>query len=495
MLAYSAALGIGIGVASALMSHGGIITGAAFLTVGLACAAAAFIKQRPLLFLLTVGFCAASFGVARAEIYFYTEATRNLSQFAGKERVVIGVVANDPEQREASLHAHIKVSSIDGEDAAGKVLAILPRETELNFGDTMRITGDITLPASFETDTGRLFNYSGYLQVRGISALMRFASVEEREEKGWSLRGMLYGIKHAFQKSLRSILPEPRAALMEGILIGERRGIPEKLNDAFIAAGLIHIIVLSGYNISIVAEQVLRFFSIFFPKKISLGVGAIAIILFAVMTGAGATTVRATTMGLIAMLARYLDRPGAALRALAVAAVFMVLWNPPALLFDPSFVLSVLATFGLITLSPSVERRLTLVPERFGLRSIIASTIAVQIYILPALLYMTGILSVFALPANALVLPFVPLVMLAGFVAGTVGLLHGGLALPFAIVADALLRFVVGIADLAASLPFSSATVSAFPVWVAMLFYLPLTFFAIVQYRRSGSRVHSSSDS
>jgi competence protein ComEC len=172
----------------------------------------------------------------------------------------------------------------------------------------------------------------------------------------------------------------------------------------------------------------------------------------------------------------------------------MALWNPLVVLYDPSFILSVLATFGLITLSPMVEKRIPFVPERFGLRSIVASTIAVQIYILPALLYMTGILSAFALFANALVLPLVPLVMLSGFVAGALGLLHIALALPFAVLAHTLLGWVMGVSTVAAGLPFSATVITAFPVWVAVLVYVPLTLFAMWQYLKTASQQRSNSN-
>jgi competence protein ComEC len=362
------------------------------------------------------------------------------------------------------------------------MLVTLPREASLSFNDHVRVAGDITLPEAFETDTGRIFDYPSYLRARGASAVMRYATLEESMPGGWSVRGMLFDIKHAFEHSLRKLIPEPNTALMEGILLGERRGIPEGLTDALIIAGLIHIVVLSGYNISIVAEQVLRFFNLFLSRKVALGTGAVAIILFALMVGGGATVVRATVMGLIAILARVLMRPAAALRALLLAGAVMVFWNPP-VFFDPSFILSVLATFGLITFSPMVEKKITWVPEATGLRSIVASTIAVQLYILPALLYMTGVLSPFALLANVLVLPLIPLVMLAGFVAGILGLVHIGMALPFGVIAHGLLTWVTTVASVTATLPLSSMVVSAFPLWVVVGVYVPFTLFALWQHR------------
>lgn len=391
------------------------------------------------------------------------------------EVVLEGQIVNDPERRESTLHAHV-------ETKIGKVLVILPRATELAYGDTVSAAGKLMLPEAFETDTGRVFNYPGYLRAKGISAILEYAELESREEGRASLQGFLFALKHSFEHSLERLLPEPDVSLLEGILLGERRGIPEDLNQAFIISGLIHMVVLSGYNIAIVAQYVLAFFSLFLPRRFALGAGALGIVLFALMTGAGAATVRATAMGLIAILARYLNRPAAALRALGLAAFAMALWNPLILFHDPSFILSVIATFGLITLSPWVEKYIGWMPEKFGLRSIAASTIAVQIYILPALLYMTGVLSVFALPANILALPVVPLAMIGGFFAGLLGLLHPILGLPFAIFTDLFLKWVLFVAQGATLLPFSSATIPAFPLWVAGIIYIPLTWFAIRKY-------------
>lgn len=357
----------------------------------------------------------------------------------------------------------------------------------------MTVKGEVVRPEAFETNTGKLFDYPQYLRAHGVSVLMRYGTVQKVEAGGWSVRGVLFAIKHRFEASLRHLLPEPGVSLMEGMLLGERRGVPDDLNRALMVVGLIHIVVLSGYNISVVAEQALRVFALFLSRRVALLAGAVAIILFALTVGAGATVVRATLMGLIALLARVLRRPTAALRALGVTALAMALWNP-LVIFDPSYVLSVLATFGLITLSPMVETWLTWVPEWGGVRSVAASTIAVQMYVLPALLAMTGLLSLFALVANVLVLPLVPSIMLAGFVAGVLGLVHTAIALPFAVLAQALVIWVVWIAEGVASLPFASTVVSSFSWWWAALLYVPLTAFATWHYLQSASRSHPNSN-
>ncbi|TSC68361.1 MAG: competence protein ComEC, partial [Parcubacteria group bacterium Gr01-1014_56] len=420
----------------------------------------------------------------RLIFFIDAQANETLLSHIGETAQVAGVVVNDPSRRATSLHINIKVSSVGVDKATGRLLAILPRTTELEFGDHVVVSGTVTRPESFETDTGRVFDYAGYLSAQGVSAMIGRATLESSREGGWSVQRSLFAIKHKFEKSLESLFPEPDSSLLEGILLGERRGLPKELNDAFIISGLIHVVVLSGYNISIVSESILRATS-FLPKTLNYSLGGVLMILFALMSGGGATTVRALVMGLIAVLARYLKRPADALRALVVAAAGRALLNPSILLHDPSFILSVLATFGLITISPSVEKYLQFITERFGLRSIAASTIAVQIFVLPALLYLTGMLSFLALPV-------VPFAMLFGFLAGLIGLIHPALAFPFTVLSDLLLRWIIFIANTAHALPFSFATLPAFPVWVAVLCYVPLTWFAISLYRRNVSQSDSN---
>jgi competence protein ComEC len=350
------------------------------------------------------------------------EAGETLPHFAGQRAEVVGTVVNDPDRRATSLHVNIEVESIDGREEKGTLLALLPRDVQLDYGDHVKVSGVIALPQPFDTDTGRQFDYAGYLRAQGVSATMQRANIDEVVQGGWSLKKSLFDVKHIFENAVERVVPEPQSSLLEGLLIGEKRGLPDEINKAFIASGLVHVVVLSGYNISIVAEAILRATS-FLPPVFNYSLGAVLMILFAIMSGSGAATIRALLMGLVAILARYLKRPADALRALIFAACAMALWNPHVILHDPGFMLSVLATFGLITISPTTEKYLKWMPEKFGVRSIAASTLSVQLFVLPALLYQTGMLSFLALPANVLALPVVPFAMLTGFLAGMLALI------------------------------------------------------------------------
>jgi competence protein ComEC len=170
-------------------------------------------------------------------------------------------------------------------------------------------------------------------------------------------------------------------------------------------------------------------------------------------------------MALIAVFARATHRVYLGERALAATAFVMVMWNPWTLAFDPSFQLSALATLGLILFTPLFAAWFSRVPERFGLREILASTCATQLMVLPLLLYQNGNLSLVALPANLLALAPVPLAMLFSFIAAIGGMLFGTYAALVALPAYALLWYIVTIAQLLANLPFAAVSLGAFSAW------------------------------
>ena len=107
-----------------------------------------------------------------------------------------------------------------------------------------------------------------------------------------------------------------------------------------------------------------------------------------------------------------------------------------------------------------------------GLRDIVSVTCAAYIFVLPFILYKTGIFSVVALPVNLLILAVIPATMLSGFIAGMAGFVWSVLSLPFAWVAYAFLSYELGVVEWFARLPFASVALSNFPLWLAVVWYV-----------------------
>lgn len=391
-----------------------------------------------------------------------------LNERLGERVVFEGIISDDVDARETSTL--LTVSLLNIEDAPN-LLVRAPEYTEVSYGDLIKVSGLLELPEPFETDTGRVFDYRGYLAVSNVGYIVQEAAVEVKSSgHGNSFLATLFYIKHSYLTGLGAALPSPHAALAGGITAGDKRSLGKDLLDEFRDTGIIHIVVLSGYNVTIIAETLLKMLA-FLPLRASLAVGAFGIVAFALATGAGASIVRASTMAILALLARALNRSYAINRALVLAVVGMVAWNPYIFLFDVGFQLSVLATVGLVYVSPLIENRFSWLPENLGLRTVVGATLGTQLTVLPLLLWQMGTFSVVALPVNILVLVVIPLAMLLSFIAAVFGVFIPALSIFVGVPAYALLSYVLNVVHVAASLPFAAVTIEPFSVWIMILSY------------------------
>ncbi|MEK9160929.1 MAG: ComEC/Rec2 family competence protein [Patescibacteria group bacterium] len=403
-----------------------------------------------------------------------------------------GRVVSDPDQRETHQRVTIEVTH---EGASTKVLAVAPLYPSIRYGESVYVEGRLVSPESFATDGGRTFRYDQFLAKDGIFALVEHASLEVTGGRSGvyaQMRGVLSDARASFVSWLAAALPEPHASLASGLITGGKQGLGDSLLDMFVVTGLIHIVVLSGYNVMIVAEGVLRAFSVF-PRKIAVWAAGITMALFVTAAGAGAASIRAGLMAGIALFARATYRTYDALRALLVAGVAMLLFNPLLLVHDPGFQLSFIATIGLILGTPLITPLLRFIRHLF-LRDIVSATVAAQISVLPLLLYQNGLFSLVALPTNVLVLPVVPLAMAAGAFAGLGGALLPAFGPLFGIPAYLLLSYIITVVEYAAALPFAAVSIPAFPFIVVILAYAGLAY-VVWKYRgrltlSPSSRVH-----
>jgi competence protein ComEC len=394
----------------------------------------------------------------------------------GTEVTLRGTVAADPDIRDSGARITVDVNE---NGARTRVLAVTRGGKSFAYGEPVSISGVLELPAAFDTEGGRTFAYDRYLAKDGVFALIQNAQVKSLGSPtgvvAFIMNG-LFDIKHAFADGIEEALPMPSAALAEGLLVGGKQGLGKELTDAFTTAGLIAIVVLSGYNVMIVADAILRALSRL-PKRIALIAAGGGIIAFVLAAGAGSSAVRAGLMACLALYARASGRSYDALRALAFVLLLMLLWNPLLLAYDGGFELSFVATLGLIIGTPLIEVRIAFIKNTF-LREIIATTTAAQIAILPLLLYLTGNLSLVSFPANILVLPVIPLAMALSFVAGIVGIVAPFLAAIAGLPAYFTLSYILWIGETAASLPLAHVIIPAFSAWILVPAYWLLWYFA-----------------
>ncbi len=410
-----------------------------------------------------------------------------LENYVGKDVSLIGIIVNEPDVRENNLKLTLKVSELKNEtfklEGKVKVLLTVPHYPQYDYGDEIRVSGVLLEPENFKTENGRIFDYINYLSKDSIFYTLYFPETElVSVENGNFVKEKLFSVKNSFLQQIQKTIPEPQVSLLGGLLLGVKQSLGEKLQEDFRTVGLIHIVVLSGYNVTIIADFMMRLF-MFLPRMIGLGFGAISIILFAIMVGGSATIVRASIMALLVVLARATGRTSEVTRALFLAGFIMVLHNPQIVVFDPSFQLSFVATLGLIILSPKVSGYLKFIPEKWYLRESAVATVSTQIFVLPLLLFMMGELSIVAVIVNLLVLMFVPMTMFFGFVTGLLSYIWMGFSLPFSYITHFLLSYELKVVEFFADIPFASVKISYFPFWLMLGIYLAF-FFLFIIYKK-----------
>ncbi len=414
---------------------------------------------------------------------------------------------------------------------------------KFNYDDQVTFKGKLLKPMNFVNvaDPGRSFDYEGYLAKSDIYYEMKSAVVSRRSsiwvdsargagdyssrvnmnerlvtgaikenDSHSSLQGIinivnskikslsnqitakLFQIKRHFVTNLQKTLGEPHAALASGLVVGEKAALGNDLLADFRTVGLIHIVVLSGYNITIVGDAMRRML-MFLPRIWGISIGGIGIALFGILVGGGATVIRSCFMAGVALTADIIRRDYDVSRALIFAGLIMLIQSPIILLHDPSFQLSFLATMGLILLASPIEKRLLFITDKFGMRGIVAATVSTQIFVSPYILYMMGNLSIIGMVVNILVLPFIPATMLFVFLTGAIGMISLPLAQVFAWGTHLLLSYELFMVENFAKLPFASVHLPAFSKWWVVGFYAAFTI--IYLFVNSYSRSHPNSNS
>ncbi len=407
--------------------------------------------------------------------------------FAGlfdEKTSLVGTVVALPDERETSTRITVEVSAhaaISAREETMRLIASVPRYPPVRAGDIVLVSGKLERPEPFSTDGGRTFDYPGFLRKDGVYGLIQPAQAETvgRSPNAW-LRFLraLGTAKRFMTRALADALPEPESSLAAGLLLGGKQGLGDELIDAFTRAGLLQIVVLSGYNVMVIADVLMRALSAL-PKRYAFAVASASMACFVLIAGAGSSALRAGLMAFFAMSARTFGKQYDVLRAVCASLLVLGLWNPLMLAYDPGFQFSFIATLGLIFLSPAIVPRLAFLRSTLVI-DMAAATLAAECALLPFLLWQTGNLSLVSVAANIAVTPAIPYAM-------GLSVLGAALALPLAHLSPALaalaglpaylpLAYLIQIAARSASLPFAEAVISAFPFWIVAAAYAALAF-------------------
>ena len=402
-----------------------------------------------------------------------------LSQKVGTKVSLTGIV-EDYSQKDSAQQFVVDVGGIGVLVKSGVYPVVA-------YGDSVRVEGSLKLPENFMTSQGTEFDYVSYLYKDDI--LFRIGNAKVfvvSHGHGNFIVASLNKMKDFIIDSFHKVLSPGEADLLAGLNLGEKSGVSNDFRNDLITTGTIHIIALSGYNVTIVATFLRRILSSL--PSMSLRFinisGAFGVVFFVLLTGAQSSAVRAGIMALVALYGESSGHRYNAFRALVLSGLVMILYDPKYLVYDISFQLSFLATIGIIFITPIFQRMFVRLPEKFlwifPIRELASATLGAQVGVLPFILYKTGNLSLISLPANIFVLPAIPFAMGFGALAGFMGIFSVWLARPFAFVTHLLLFYITHLIQFFAKIPLASVVLKNFPLWLCLVFY----FFILIKILR-----------
>ncbi len=404
-----------------------------------------FFKQKYTLGIMLIVVLSGIFGFYRVQQFHADYPFDSFNQYNGKTITIVGTIDQSPHFKPGQQQLRIRPQIINGQNISDPTLRIMIKVSDLesfSYGDRLVFSGKFSLRKDFMSDTGRLVQYRLMSYSKKIIGDVGFPKITERVPGDWSIWNVFSSIKQRFVRSLYGLFYSPASGLLAGIMIGDTSTLDNSFLDIFRAVGLIHIVVLSGYNITLVANFFTRAFAQFgYYRRLIMAM--IALVLFILIVGISQTALRAGIMALCAFSARYFIRPYMVLRGIVLALVIMILISPYALLFDLSLQLSFLATIGIVFLFPLLQEKFPKLSEHF-FGEILVQTIAVNVLTLPIIIYQMGYFSLISFPINVLVLGLMSIITISGFAAVFMGMIlfpiGQMIALPIQFVTDLIIK-------------------------------------------------------
>lgn len=349
-------------------------------------------------------------------------------------KVAITAVANDDatyaKNKQLAFSANQVQLAGTGQHLSGKIQLSGFGTTAVYAGDTVQVSGKLY------PGRGRYQSRISYGQIMVV-------------QRGTS---WVAEMRRRFVAGMQSALPDNLAAFGMGLLIGQKSNLPDGVYQTLLMVGLVHIIAVSGYNLTIILRASNGMLSKQ-SKRLSVLLALGLIGLFLLFAGTSASIVRAAIVSVLSIAAAYYGRSVKPLVLIMLAAAITAWLTPFYVWSDVSWYLSFLAFFGVMVVAPMVLKRMPLRLSGSLLVAVAVESLCAELMTLPYVLYVFGRMSLIGLVANVLVAALVPLAMLLCMIAGLAGMLVPAVAGWFAWPARLLLTYMLDIANILSRIP------------------------------------------
>ncbi len=233
---------------------------------------------------------------------------------------------------------------------------------QLSYGDKILIK-DVALTPPPEPNNPGLFNYSEYLSNRNFFSQVSIRNSWQIEKMGVGdfnfLVRFALSVKNNILQTIKKTMPFPESTFLGGVLLGLRFGLPGDIVDQFRAAGVSHVLAVSGLHVTIITALFMGIFSMMkMPKRAAGPIIIFFLIIFTLITGARPSTVRAAIMNSLGLILYYIIGRGikSSLLFAISASALLILLNNPLILGEASFLFSFTAVLSLGLLTNPVSR-------------------------------------------------------------------------------------------------------------------------------------------
>ncbi len=357
--------------------------------------------------------------------------------FIGYDVEVRGRVREDPSKSPSgSTSIQLDTVSLDGTPLSGAVFVSARVARDVKRGDMVEATakakaGFANFPLSFSVE--------------------RFSKVE-RLPTG----DMGRVVRDWFADKVRHVIPEPQASLGIGYLTGQKSALPMDLSDALKVAGLTHIVVASGYNLTILVQMARKLF-LKVSKFLSAVSSSAMILAFMTITGLSPSMTRAGLVSGMSLLSWYYGHTFHPFVLLPFAAALTVAFQPSYVWGDLGWQLSFAAFAGVMFVAPLLQAYFFGPVAPGVLRQVLGETIAAHLVTIPVIALSFGVVSNVAIIANLLVVPLVPLAMLLTFLCGLGVIVSLPVVEYIAAPTTWLLGYMVDVAHFVADIPWAQS--------------------------------------
>lgn len=402
--------------------------------------------------------------------------------YAGKEVLVRAIVISNKTEKEYKDTYEIKVIQIEGKRQSFKVLLNIKRNKNssmnLSYGEEICFTAIYEEPSSARNTGG--FDYKQYLKTQHIAGIMTVKSNEIRTEGKThnSIGKIINNIKQFIIEKVNTTLPKNTSNLCTALVLGEKQGISEDIQESFRKSNLSHMLAISGAHVSYfllaisTAVQKLKLHKRWCNIEL-----IIFLIFFAALVEFTPSVTRSCIMAILQLLANILFKRSDTYQNLAISSFIILLLNPYAIL-DIGFQLSFGGTIGIIIFSNKILNNEKVIKNTIikkileNINQICIVTLSANIIIIPIMMYYFNTISLTFIISNLLASPILGIALILSMIFILSIIILYPISNFISLFLHPILQLLIKIAQLTAHLPFSQILVPTPKLWQIVVYYI-----------------------